>query len=141
MYQKSSRPDVLPQDTIPITPTPAELLPQSLSERTTIEIQRARTVLAETWQVLTTQLARLETVEASLALLVDGPPPGLAIRLTPQEREILLLIAENYTDYAIGQRIRGTDHTAKTYMKYIHAKLGTRGRTTAILKAWQLGLI
>ncbi|HEY0737194.1 MAG TPA: LuxR C-terminal-related transcriptional regulator [Herpetosiphonaceae bacterium] len=141
MHQNPTRPEVLPQDTIPITHSPAELLPQSLSERTTIEIQRARSVLAEVREVLETQIARLDSVEASLSLLVEAPPPGRAIFLTTDEREVLRLIAENYTNYAIGQRLRRSDRTATTVLAHIYAKLGATNRTTVILKAWQLGLI
>jgi DNA-binding CsgD family transcriptional regulator len=141
MHQNPPRPDQPARDTIPITQSPAELLPQSLSERTTIEIQRARTVLAEVRQVLAAQLTRLDSVEASLALLVEAPPPGRAIFLTLEEREVLRLVAENYTDYAIGQRLGRNKHTPKTAMAHIYAKLGANNRTTAILKAWQLGLI
>lgn len=141
MRQNPARPEQPARDTIPITTSPAELLPHSLSERTAIEIQRARTVLAETRQVLEAQLVRLDSVEASLSLLVEAPPPGRAIFLTPDEREVLRLIAENYTNYAIGQRLRRTDRTATTVLAHIYAKLGTNNRTTTILKAWQLGLI
>jgi len=124
-----------------MTQSRSDLLPQPLPERTTIEIQRARTIVAEVRHVLESQLARLEDLEASLSLVVEGPPPGLAVRLTPQEREVLRLIAQDYTVPAIGQRMAGKARTAQTHMKHIHAKLGTQSRTTAVLKAWQLGLI
>jgi DNA-binding CsgD family transcriptional regulator len=124
-----------------MTRSRSDLLPQPLPERTTQEIQRARTILAEVRQGLEEQLVRLSDLDASLALVMEGPPPGLGVQLSPQEREVLRLVAEGYTDYAIGQRIGRKDHTAATYMKHIHAKLGTRTRTMAVLKAWQLGLI
>jgi DNA-binding NarL/FixJ family response regulator len=120
---------------------PSDVLPQPLPERTTQEIQRARTIVAEVRQALEDQLARLNDLDASLALLVNGPPPGGAVRLTPQEREILRLVAQGYTTHAIGRRIGRKDRSAQTSLKHIHAKLGTRSRLEAVLKAWQLGLI
>jgi DNA-binding CsgD family transcriptional regulator len=121
--------------------TRSNLLPQPLPERSTLEIQRARTILAEVRQELEAQLTRLADLDASLALVVDGPPPGVAVRLTPQEREVLRLVAQGYNTYAIGRRIGRKDRSAQTALKHIHAKLGTRSRLEAVLKAWQLGLI
>ena len=106
-----------------------------------MEIQRARTILAEVRQGLDAQMARLRDLDESLSLVVEGPPPGVGVRLTTQEREILRLVAQGYTTYAISERLDQPERTAQTYLHNINVKLGTRTRLMAVLKAWQLGLI
>ena len=120
---------------------PSDVLPQPLPERTTVEIQRARTMLAEIRQVLDAQMARLRDLNDSLSLVMEGPPPGVGVRLTSQEREILRLVAQGYTTYAIWEHLDYPERTVQTYLHNINVKLGTRTRLMAALKAWQLGLI
>ncbi len=112
-----------------------------LPPRATEEIQRARTIIVEVRQALTQELARLTDLEQAMALLVEGPPPGLAVPLTPRERDILRLVAQDYTNPQIAQRLRLKQRTPGHYMQHIYAKLQTRNRVDAVLKAWQLGLI
>jgi two-component system response regulator DevR len=58
--------------------------------------------------------------------------------LTPQERRILLLVAEGLTNRQIGQRLHLAEKTVKNYMSNVLAKLGFERRTQAAVYASRL---
>ncbi len=58
-----------------------------------------------------------------------------------RELEILGLMAEGYSNVAIGEKLFITKETVRWYNKQIYSKLGTSRRTEAIAKAQRLGLI
>jgi DNA-binding NarL/FixJ family response regulator len=61
--------------------------------------------------------------------------------LSPQERETLSQIAEGKTNSQIGESMRLSPHTIKTYVENILRKLKVSDRTQASVAALQLGLI
>lgn len=68
------------------------------------------------------------------------PPPGpagdavrLRETLTPREREVMNLLASGLRTKEIGQRLSLTDKTVHNYLSHIYTKLGTSGRTSAVL--------
>ena len=71
-------------------------------------------------------------LELLLARLRDGAPtdPRLA-SLTPQEREILDLIADGLTHRQIGERMFLAELTVKQYVSHLLHKLGMQRRTQA----------
>jgi len=58
--------------------------------------------------------------------------------LTPQEREILELIADGLTNRQIGERIHLAEKTVKNYVSNLLAKLGMERRTQAAVYAARL---
>ena len=66
---------------------------------------------------------------------------GPASRLSEQERKILPLIAEGKTNREIGGELYLSEHTVKTYVSRILAKLGCANRTQAAIIAHDAGLL
>ncbi len=67
----------------------------------------------------------------------DKGPPELR-RLSPREREILVLIAEGFTNREISRRLTLTEPTVKTYVSRLFAKLDIERRTQAAVLATKL---
>jgi DNA-binding NarL/FixJ family response regulator len=67
-------------------------------------------------------------------------PPGLD-RLTPREREILLLIAQGRSNGEIRAELVLSDATVKTHVTHILAKLGLRDRVQAVIFGYEAGLV
>jgi len=67
----------------------------------------------------------------------DEGPPELR-RLSPREREILVLIAEGCTNREIASRLTLTEPTVKTYVSRLFAKLDIERRTQAAVLATKL---
>jgi len=71
-----------------------------------------------------------------LERLRRGPEEDERIaRLTPQEREILLLMAEGLTNRAIGQRMYLAEKTVKNYVTSVLSKMQVTRRTEAAVYA------
>jgi NarL family two-component system response regulator YdfI len=82
---------------------------------------------------------------ASLAdLLPDDPRPfaeQLAEPLSARELEVLDLLAEGLSNKLIAHRLSISEHTVKTHVASIFAKLGASSRTEAVSQAIRRGLI
>jgi DNA-binding NarL/FixJ family response regulator len=63
------------------------------------------------------------------------------IDLTPREQQVLQLLAQGASNKTIARRLEITPHTAKFHVASIVAKLGATGRTGAVAKALNLGLV
>lgn len=61
--------------------------------------------------------------------------------LTPREIEILALLAEGLGNKAIAARLGISDHTVKTHLTSVFAKLDVSTRAEAVASAARLGLI
>ena len=75
----------------------------------------------------------------------DGPVEknGYAVApvLSAREREILVWVAMGKSNRDIGGILRISPHTVATYLKRILTKLEVSSRTTAAVRAAQLGLL
>ena len=75
---------------------------------------------------------------AHVALIENGRD---AIVLTPREFEVVTLVALGLASPAIGMRLGISSKTVDTYAERVCRKLGANNRTTAVLRAVELGLI
>ena len=62
-------------------------------------------------------------------------------RLTPRERQVLLLIGRGFANKRIARELELSEKTVKTYVGHVLAKLGVADRTQAAVVAVRAGLV
>lgn len=67
-------------------------------------------------------------------------PPELAL-LTDREREILLLVAQGYSNADMARRLVISPQTAKTHVNRMMTKLGAHDRAQLVIIAYESGLL
>jgi DNA-binding NarL/FixJ family response regulator len=69
----------------------------------------------------------------------DGPEP--LDRLTPREREVLVLIGRGFSNKRIANELELSEKTVKTHVGHVLAKLGVTDRTQAAVVAVRAGIV
>jgi DNA-binding NarL/FixJ family response regulator len=83
------------------------------------------------------------TPAASTTLLGEARVPAQALRepLSDRESEVLALVAEGFSNKIVAYRLNISEHTVKTHVTAILAKLGAASRTEAVAQAIRRGLV
>jgi non-specific serine/threonine protein kinase len=88
---------------------------------------------------------RAMTLEEALALALEEPGAkpdhesgGV---LSAREVEVLSCVAEGLTDVQVAERLYLSRHTVGHHLSSVYRKLGVQGRTAAVHKAGEMGLI
>lgn len=85
-------------------------------------------------------LVRLSSQMRSASVQAQHTPAG-PYELTPREHDVLRLLVEGCSNQAIACTLHVTEHTVKTHVHHILAKLRVQSRTQAALAAVRLGLV
>ena len=81
-----------------------------------------------------------ETVVQKMMAQVSSATQAKAIEnLTKREMEVLTLVAQGYTNKAIGLQLGISDRTVQGHLAHIFAKLQAGSRTEAVMRAVSLG--
>lgn len=78
-------------------------------------------------------------ITASVPALRAVPDPGID-RLTPREREVLVLVARGYSNEELMAELHVSANTVKTHMGNLLAKLHARDRAQLVIAAYEHGL-
>lgn len=70
-----------------------------------------------------------------------GGQPDLLAKLSPREREVLVLVAKGFTNQRIGKQLFISDKTVKNYVTSIRRKLGLENRIQIALYAISQGIV
>jgi ATP/maltotriose-dependent transcriptional regulator MalT len=70
-----------------------------------------------------------------------GEAPAARERLSARETEVLALAGRGLTNVQIGRELFVSEATVKTHLLRAYAKLGVSGRTAAVTRAMELGVL
>ena len=91
--------------------------------------------------VVTTPAALAELLPAAQPFTEELVAEELAEPLSERELQVLDLLAEGLSNKLLAHRLNISEHTVKTHVASIFAKLGASSRTEAVSKAIRRGLV
>jgi len=91
--------------------------------------------------LLAPQVTRRLIEEFARRPVPGAPAPGTLDALTARERETLGLLARGLTNAEMAAALYVSEHTVKTHVGNVLAKLGLRDRIHAVILAYEIGLV
>jgi DNA-binding NarL/FixJ family response regulator len=67
--------------------------------------------------------------------------PSALDQLTPRETEVLTLIARGLSNPELAEYLVVSEHTVRTHISHVFAKLGVRDRAQAVIVAYEAGVV
>lgn len=104
-------------------------------------VHAVRVVAAGESLVAPSVARRLIAEYTSRPPLAPARPSGHLDVLTARERETLLLLGRGLSNAEIAAELTVSEHTVKTHVGHVLAKLGLRDRIQAVICAYETGLI
>lgn len=110
-----------------------------------LETGAVSAVAHKTWQ--------LDLVDETLARVADGRPARRLVslprpaqrepvpRLTDREHEVLRLVADGASTTEMRHRLGVSEHTVRSHVRHLMAKLGVHSRVEAVHRAHEHGLV
>ncbi|MFF4948935.1 response regulator [Streptomyces chattanoogensis] len=111
-----------------------------LKDATFSELLHAVRVVAEGNALLAPELTK-RLVAAFVKQRAAPVPVRTVEELTAREVEVLVQIAQGLSNAEIAARLTISDHTVKTHINRLFAKMGLRDRAQAVILAYELGLV
>ncbi|MEU0691453.1 response regulator transcription factor [Streptomyces uncialis] len=111
-----------------------------LKDATFAELLHAVRVVARGEALLSPEITK-RLIGEFVSSRASRPPARGTDELTAREEEVLVLIAKGLSNAEIAVRLTITDHTVKTHINRLFAKLGLRDRAQAVITAYELGLV
>jgi len=112
-----------------------------LKDATTAELVHAVRVVAAGDALLAPSVTRRLIADFARQHRDPRPPARALDELTPRETEVLRLIARGLSNAEISDTLVISDHTTKSHIRHILAKLNLRDRTQAVVIAYETGLV
>ena len=86
-------------------------------------------------------LAVYTRVSAAVRTSSGQPRPVLARELTAREAEVLTLLSEGGTAWAIARRLQVSPATVRKHLEHLYRKLEVQDRLSAVNRGRELGLV
>ncbi|MER6910436.1 response regulator transcription factor [Streptomyces sp. NPDC000594] len=112
-----------------------------LKDATFPELLHAVRVVAAGNALLSPEITKRLIGEFVNSRAMSRRPVATVADLTAREAEVLVLIARGLSNAEISERLVITDHTVKTHINRLFAKLALRDRAQAVIMAYELGLV
>jgi DNA-binding NarL/FixJ family response regulator len=111
-----------------------------LKDTTAEELVHAVCVVAAGEALLAPAVTKRLIAEFARQHRPPGEPAALD-QLTPRETEVLTLIARGLSNTELAEHLVVSEHTVRTHISHLFAKLGVRDRAQAVIVAYESGLV
>jgi DNA-binding NarL/FixJ family response regulator len=105
------------------------------------DLVRAVLIVANGEALLAPSVTRRLIAEFATRQHARDVVPRLVTPLTPRELEVLVLVAQGFSNSEIAGTLFVSSHTVKTHLSHVLDKLGARDRVHAVIYAYEAGIV